>query len=131
MAQLNFSDVPMREDKKMATNKTAVICDLNDRFRKGDNSIPGRTLVTSGINSLLEDMDTEIHQLLAVVSEFDEFTPDNDPHLEHDFAAFEFLGQKLFWKFDYYSHDPKYGSDDPSDIEKTFRVLTIMLAEEY
>jgi hypothetical protein len=121
----------MREDEEMANDKSAAIRDLNDRFRSGDKSVPGRTLITSGVNSLLEDTETELNQLLATVREFDEFSEANDPYHEHDFAAFEFLGRKLFWKVDYYSPDPRYGSDDPSDIAKTFRVLTILQAEEY
>lgn len=115
----------------MANDNTAAIRNLNDRFRSGDKSVPGRTLITNGVQSLLEDNEIELHQMLGVVQKFDDFNKDNDPHNEHDFAAFEFLGSRLFWKFDYYSHNPKYGSDDPSDIEKTFRVLTIMLAEDY
>ena len=59
------------------------------------------------------------------------FLKDNDPHGEHDFGALEYLGQNLFWKIDYYAPDMLHGSEDPSDIAKTVRVLTIMLASEY
>jgi len=63
---------------------------------------------------------------------FDDFNADNDPHREHDFGSFELDGEKLFWKIDYYStDDPDLGSEDPSDLTKTLRVLTVMLAEEY
>ena len=65
------------------------------------------------------------------VAQFDDFTENNDPHGEHDFGAFEFNGYKCFWKIDAY--DPHYlmASDDPTDLSKTNRVLTIMLAEEW
>src|SRR6266851_7973859 len=33
---------------------------------------------------------------------FSEFTPDNDPHGEHDFGNFELAGREFFFKLDYY-----------------------------
>ena len=62
---------------------------------------------------------------------FDDFGEANDPHGEHDFGAFELDGEKLFWKFDYYDLQGRFGSEDPSKPTKTLRVLTIMLASEY
>lgn len=65
------------------------------------------------------------------VQTFLAFTPDNDPHGEHDFGAFDLGGQRLFWKIDYYDRDLRYASDDPADPDITTRVLTIMMASEY
>ncbi|MEM5471932.1 DUF3768 domain-containing protein [Hoeflea sp. AS60] len=109
-----------------------TIRDLNDRFRRGDTTIPGQVMVTRGVQALVagpEDEDT--NRVLAAVRQFDTFNADNDPHGEHDFGAFEFLGEKLFWKLDYYAPDMQHGSEDPADIAQTIRILTIMLAEEY
>jgi Protein of unknown function (DUF3768) len=55
----------------------------------------------------------------------------NDPHGEHDFGSFEYSGQTIFWKIDYYDMRLKWGSPDPADPAVTRRVLTILLAEEY
>jgi hypothetical protein len=62
---------------------------------------------------------------------FDAFTEGDDPYGEHDFGAFDLDGTRYFWKIDYYDHDLEHGSDDPSDPEKTRRVLTIMRADKY
>jgi hypothetical protein len=69
--------------------------------------------------------------VLIQVQRFADFNADNDPHGEHDFGSFEIAGEKFFWKIDYYDSDMTFGSEDPADPEKTRRVLTIMLAEEY
>ena len=63
---------------------------------------------------------------------FDAFTPDNDPHREHDFGRIDHNAERVFWKIDYYDAAAcKFGSEDLADPAKTVRVLTIMLAEEY
>lgn len=109
-----------------------TIRDLNDRFRKGDPAVPGRILVTQGVQALIVDQGSEDgDDVLAEVRRFDTFDADNDPHGEHDFGSFEYLGKRLFWKLDYYAPDMLHGSEDPADIAKTVRILTIMLAEEY
>ena len=69
-------------------------------------------------------------KLAQTVAGFSDFSDANDSHSEHDFGAFEFHGHKVFWKIDYYDLDYHGGSDDPSDLSKTCRLLSIMLAEE-
>ena len=62
---------------------------------------------------------------------FDEFNESNDPHGEHDFGSVEQAEEQIFFKIDYYDPDLNFHSEDPSDPEKTVRVMTIMLAHEY
>ncbi len=115
----------------MSDENRQAIQELNDRFRDGDITVPGRWMFTAGVTALLETNNLEPPVLIALIGEFDNFSADNDPYGEHDFGMMQYLGEKLFWKFDYYGHDLKHGSDDPVDLAKTFRVLTIMLAREY
>ena len=70
-------------------------------------------------------------EIVQIVSEFNVFTEHNDPHGEHDFGTFEYLGETCFWKIDAYNNDYSMGSDDSTDLSKTRRVLTVMLAEEW
>ena len=115
----------------MVSPTVQQIAQQNDRFRRGDPNVPGTIVVTAGIDHLLKRLNIPIGQLAQTVAGFSDFTDANDPHGEHDFGQFEFHGHKCFWKIDYYDLDYHGGSDDPSDLSKTRRVLTIMLADEY
>ncbi len=102
------------------------ICALNDRFRRSLTG--GRVLLTAAVNGLPDDLRARAIERMRT---FDGFSADNDPHKEHDFGSFEIDGQKFFFKHDYYDRAMQYGSDDPSDPEKTTRVLTLMLSSDY
>jgi Protein of unknown function (DUF3768) len=104
-------------------NKIAL---LNDAFRSTFRG--GKIMMTSGVDELPNCVKAEA---LVQVAMFSEFTADNDPHDEHDFGSFNLVGRKFFWKIDYYDKNLRYGSEDPSDPERTTRVLTLMLAAEY
>jgi hypothetical protein len=108
------------------TTRTAIRR-LNDQWRchgLGRGSI----MVTAGIQSEgLAFVDT----VFTAVRTFNDFTPDNDPHGEHEFGSFTVGSERLFWKIDYYDVTLEAGSPDPADGTVTHRVLTIMLASEY
>ena len=115
----------------MADSRTKTIQELNDRFRKGDAVIPGTIVVTNGVQALLEEAGEGGQALAAAVQNFDEFSEENDPYGEHDFGKFKFRDAELFWKIDQYNTTYDGGSEDPTDLSKTCRVLTIMLTREY
>lgn len=99
---------------------------LNDNFRS--TFIGGTVVMTHGVSELPLDVKAKA---VLLVKTFKDFTRDNDPYGEHDFGFIEVAGETLYWKIDYYDVDCQCGSEDPSDPEKTTRVLTIMLAAEY
>ena len=115
----------------MASSTAQRIVPLNDAFRKGDPSVPGQRFVTAGVVYLLKQLDILTEVLIQRVAQFDDFNNDNDPRGEHDFGAFEFHGEQVFWKVDAYDNNYNLGSGDPTDLSKTRRVLTIMLADEW
>ncbi len=106
-----------------ATDRIRV---LNDNFRT--TLVGGQVVMTQGVSEL--PLDTKARVIIAVRS-FEQFTPENDPHGEHDFGSFTVDGETYFFKIDYYALDMVGGSENPADPETTTRVLTIMRADEY
>ena len=100
--------------------KTVMIAMLNDKFRKGRANF----MLTSGVQSV-----ENLQGLIEAVREFDDFNDDNDPYGEHDFGRIDWIGDKVFWKIDYYNQTLDEWGDPLSKDCK--RVLTVMLANEY
>jgi len=117
-----------------AVSADRTIAALNDAFRLRlglQTGIPGRTMMTRAVAALPGDQQLAI---LRAVRAFDRFTPDNDPHREHDFGRFAVDGvdEPIIFKIDYYADDAmEFGSEDASDPAQSYRVLTIMLASDY
>ena len=107
-------------------SQTDRIRDLNDAFRRTFTG--GRVVITRGIAALPA---TDQATILEKVRTHAAFEPENDPHGEHDFGAFDHGSVRIFWKIDAYDRALAYGSSDPADPSVTTRVLTVMLAEEY
>ena len=99
---------------------------LNDNLRK--HLIGGKIVLTQGIEAKTHE---EIAEIMLKIRHFNNFTPDNDPYTEHDFGSFDYKGEKIFWKIDYYDKNYQYLSEDPSNPAITNRVMTVMLASEY
>lgn len=99
---------------------------LNDNLRK--HLIGGKVMLSHGICFKPTNEKAEI---LNQVRCFNNFTEDNDPYNEHDFGSFDYKGEKIFWKIDYYDKDNRFMSENPADVTKTNRVMTIMFADEY
>lgn len=102
------------------------IATLNDTFRKTFTG--GQVLLTAGIDSMSMDDKANI---ISLVQNFDNFTPDNNPYAENDFGSFDYKGNKIFFKIDYYDLNYEFMSKNPANPDITNRVLSIMLAEEY
>lgn len=99
---------------------------LNDNFRKSFSG--GKVMLTCGISAKSQN---EVAEILSEVRRFDNFTKANDPYGEHDFGSFDYNGEKIFWKIDYYDKSYQFYSADPSNLNVTNRVMTVMLASEY
>lgn len=117
----------MAEFTNGSAERTAWIRDPSDALRLGVCA-NGKIVITSGVH---ERRVAFLAETARAVTEFDTFTPDNDPQAEYDCGAHEVDGEKLFFKIDYYDKDLQWHSPDAADPDVTVRVLTIMLAIEY
>lgn len=115
-----------RDDQIDDPARSAKVRELNDAFRR---SLTGGTvLMTVGVMALGAEGQAAV---LDAVRAFNAFSADNDPWNEHDFGAVEVAGQRFFFKIDYFDLTRALLAEDPSDPDKTERVMTIMLADEY
>jgi hypothetical protein len=94
----------------MPDANTAKIAALNDHARQTFREC--RVVITQAVAELGKD---DVDRILNEVRNYNDFTPINDPFLEHDFGSIQ-LGEKtIFWKIDYYDLDLHMHSPDPSD----------------
>ena len=105
---------------------TDKIRQLNDTFRR--TLVGGNVMLTLGIRMKSEK---EVAEILDRVRTFNDFNKSNDPYGEHDCASFDYHGDRIIWKIDYYDQNHEFLSDNPADPTITNRVLTIMTGAEY
>jgi len=110
----------------MLEKSTATIARLNDMLRT--RGIGGEVFATPGVTNLSHDMRGRV---LIAIREFNDFDSGNDPYAEHDFGSVDVEGQRFFFKIDAYDTSYQFASEDPTDPNKTRRVMTIMKADEY
>ncbi|MGB5943282.1 MAG: DUF3768 domain-containing protein [Leeuwenhoekiella sp.] len=90
----------------------------------------GKYMMSQGVSAL--PARDRLEAILQIRS-YDDFNEDNNPHGERDMGrlSLETSKQDILWKIDYYDLDYHYGSEDPSDLIKTRRVLMVILPSEY
>lgn len=105
-----------------ASMRNIVLAKENDTIRRS-----GRYNFAPIISRVLSDADKI--GIRAFLSQFDDFNEKNNPYGERDFAFFNFLGEKCFFKIDYYNQD--FTAYENPRSPKCRSVITIGLAEEY
>ena len=102
------------------------IATLNDNFRK--SFIGGQVLLTAGIAAMSSEDKANI---ISMVQNFNDFTEDNNVYGERDFGSFDYKGEKILWKIDYYDLNNQYHSENPANPDINNRILTIMTVFEW
>jgi len=121
-------------DTRTFDTRTLRIRELNDALRANFlRSVEpnGKIFLTRALAGLIQEDQAFWEALDTSIRSFDDFTDDNDPYGEHDMAFFEYNGESMFWKIDYYDLTFSYHSPDAADPSVTCRVLTVGLAEDY
>lgn len=112
--------------KTTAECRTCTTRELNDDLRiKGEG---GHIVMTRGVK---DNGEAFVQAAIEQMRAYDDFSSENDPYGDHDFGRIVINGEPVLWKIDYYDENMEFGSDDPSIPDRTTRVLTLMLAQEY
>lgn len=121
--------------RDLPTFETSRIARQNDQFRVTlgmDGAVPGKFVLTPGVQALMDEHGAEV---LLKLSRFATFSEDNDPWGARDFGTIT-VGKpgdyhRLYWKIDLYDPAYEHGSNAPGDTSQTRRVLTLLLPSEY
>jgi len=68
---------------------------------------------------------------LQKVSEFAAWTPDIDPHGEHDYLSFDLCNREFVFIIQYFDLTMEMHSPDPAEATVTKRIATLMLTHEW
>jgi hypothetical protein len=102
-------------------DKRARIIELNDQFRTTFKG--GRVQMTRNVYELDDRLRGRALSVMAKYNRFDDAS-------EHDCGVFIFAGFSFEWRIEYRGKDGIGVSLDPSDPDKTFRVLTLYAIDD-
>jgi Protein of unknown function (DUF3768) len=108
------------------TPTCARIAELNDQFRT--TTLGGTIFVTAGVRRRGSRFASAC---IAAAVCYDGFTEENDPLGLRDMGAFDMGGQQILWRIDCYDPSLRFPSPNPADPQRTGRVLTLMVPEEF
>ncbi|WP_299720619.1 DUF3768 domain-containing protein [uncultured Tateyamaria sp.] len=123
------------EEDFEAAEKAKLIAEHNDRFRNtwgADFTIPGQIVMTRAVAALSPAW---MVRLMQAIQQFSDFNEDNDPYGDHCFGAVEITvggeTKTIWFKIDLYDLNLEYGAEDPTDLEQTKRVMTVLFPSDY
>ncbi len=106
--------------------RVAEIRRLNDQFRTTFRG--GQILLTASVAELPDMVKASA---LEKVAAFKDFNEENDPYQERDYGSFDHCDREVWFKIDYYNLTLDSASEDPADVSKTKRIMTIGLAQDW
>lgn len=102
----------------------------NDNFRKSPiiSEDMGMVVYTEAV--LAEGCGFVLETLQAVKS-YDNFDKDIDPYETHEMGKVTVQGKTIWFKIDLYDESYRFGSEVPTDLTQTRRVMTILFPSDY
>ena len=92
-------------------------------FRRPNDEEPQKAVDAEGMDFVLT--------CIAAVAAYEDFTEENDPFGTHEMGFMDVLGKKVWWKIDLYDRAYEGGSENPTSLAETRRVLTILFPSDY
>ena len=113
-----------------------LVARQNDQFRRwhtiGERKpgiyIPGKSVWTASFEAEPAAFKRAALQAIGAIAQF---APENDPEGFHDFGSVEVDGRAVWFKIDAYDQDYHYGADDPADLSRTRRILTVLFPSDW
>ena len=119
----------MADTDEDQTCECARIAEQNDAFRKQQaGGGQGKWVWTQSVDAEGQDF---VLTCIAAVTDYDDFTEENDPFGTHEMGFMDVAGRKVWWKIDLYDRAYESGSSHPSSLADTRRVLTILFPSDY
>lgn len=110
----------------MTPQQTAKVAELNDALRRKMEG--GKWVRTQGVMGTAYDGPG----LYALVARFEDFTEGNNPHGERDMGIIDLPGVSIMWKIETYADaECEYGAEEPWNPDASYRVLTLLIPDEY
>ena len=122
-----------------ATEKTHRIAYLNDLARREPAAANCQWIITPGVAALLAGEEVSqvtpslvrLRALCTALAGVSVFPKSSGSYRERDFGTFDCLGERLWFKIDYWHPDHDAYAPDPANVELCRRVMTLMLEQEY
>ncbi|MEP3921090.1 DUF3768 domain-containing protein [Ascidiaceihabitans sp.] len=119
----------MADNVEERTRECSRIAEQNDAFRNRQaGGGQGQWVWTQAIDAEGADF---LRACMQAVEAYDDFTEENDPFGTHEMGFMEVAGKKVWWKIDLYDRAFEGGSEEPTSLAHTRRVLTILFPSDY
>ncbi len=114
----------------ITASRDELIARLNDRCRTGLDRTARIVITRTCLATFAPTRVAEILVQAELLAKIRLYVFTTEEAGERDRGSFEYRGETVYFRINYYDTDLVYGSEDPADAATTRRVLTIMLRDD-